>query len=52
MLTEAKIPSDLHWVNIDKMISRWLKERQELIVLYCKVDGLKQFSQQDTLKPP
>lgn len=48
MLTEAKIPNDLHWVNIDKMISRWLKERQELIVLYCKVDGLKQFSQQDT----
>lgn len=47
MLTEAKIPTD-EWGNVDKMISRWLLERQELIVLYCKVDGLKQFSSQDT----
>ncbi|MEE2733114.1 MAG: sigma D regulator [Pseudomonadota bacterium] len=47
MLTEAKNPTE-QWGNIDRMISRWLKERQELIVLYCKVDGLKQFSTQDT----
>ncbi|RLU00677.1 sigma D regulator [Ketobacter sp.] len=47
MLTEAKNTTE-QWGNIDRMISRWLKERQELIVLYCKVDGLKQFSTQDT----
>lgn len=47
MLTEVKNTTD-EWVNVDKMISRWLLERQELIVLYCKVDGLKQFSTQDT----
>ena len=47
MLTEAKNSTE-QWGNIDRMISRWLKERQELIVLYCKVDGLKQFSSKDT----
>ena len=47
MLTEAKNSTE-QWGNIDRMIARWLKERQELIVLYCKVDGLKQFSNQDT----
>jgi regulator of sigma D len=47
MLTEARNTNE-QWGNVDKLISRWLKERQELIVLYCKVDGLKQFSQQDT----
>ncbi len=47
MLTEAISPTE-QWGNVDRMISRWLKERQELIVLYCKVDGLKEFSNQDT----
>ena len=47
MLTEAKNSTE-QWGNIDRMIACWLKERQELIVLYCKVDGLKQFSNQDT----
>ena len=47
MLTEARNHTE-QWGNIDRMISRWLKERQELIVLYCKVDGLKQFSSKDT----
>lgn len=47
MLTEVTMPTE-EWSNVDKLISRWLKERQELILLYCKVDGLKQFIQQDT----
>jgi len=46
MLTEAK-PVTYDWANVDNMIRGWLKERQELIVLYCKVDGLKQFANQD-----
>lgn len=36
------------WGTVDKLIRHWLKERQELIVLYCKVDGLKEFTPQDT----
>ncbi len=47
MLTEATSPTD-HWGSVDKLIKHWLKERQELIVLYCKVDGLKEFTPQDT----
>ncbi len=47
MLQESFNHAD-QWTNVDRMISRWLKERQELIVLYCKVDGLKEFSQQHT----
>ncbi len=47
MLTEAKNPTE-QWGTVDKLISRWLKERQELILLYCKVDGLKEFVQADT----
>lgn len=47
MLTEAINPIE-HWGQVDKLIKQWLKERQELIVLYCKVDGLKEFTPQDT----
>ena len=51
MLTEvskATSGSTEDWSTVDKVISRWLQERQELILLYCKVDGLKQFATQDT----
>ena len=47
MLTEAINPTE-QWGTVDKLIKHWLKERQELIVLYCKVDGLKEFTPQDT----
>lgn len=47
MLTEVKNSTE-QWGNVDKLIARWLKERQELILLYCKVDGLKQFSPKET----
>ena len=47
MLTQAPYPVE-QWGNVDKQIKHWLKERQELIVLYCKVDGLKEFTPQDT----
>ncbi len=47
MLTEAINPTE-HWGTVDKLIQHWLKERQELIVLYCKVDGLKEFTPQET----
>ena len=51
MLTEVSNTtsgSTENWSTVDKVVSRWLQERQELILLYCKVDGLKQFAKQDT----
>ncbi len=47
MLTDISKPNE-QWGNVDKLIRHWLKERQELIVLYCKVDGLKEFTPQST----
>ncbi len=32
------------WDAIDALIHRWLKERQELILLLCAVDGLREFT--------
>lgn len=37
-----------HWGTVDKLVEGWLKERQELILLYCAVDGLREFTPQDT----
>lgn len=46
MLTITSNPNE-QWGSVDKLIRHWLRERQELIVLYCKVDGLKEFTPQD-----
>jgi len=43
--TESKT---LHWGKVDQLIDGWLKERQDLIILYCAVDGLKEFAPNDT----
>lgn len=51
MLTEVPTTQTVpleDWSSVDRVITRWLQERQELILLYCKVDGLKQFAKQDT----
>lgn len=37
-----------NWGTVDKLIERWLKERQELILLYCAVDGLRDFTPKET----
>lgn len=37
-----------HWGTVDKLVERWLKERQELILLYCAVDGLREYTPKDT----
>ena len=47
MLTNISQPNE-QWGTVDKLIGHWLKERQELIVLYCKVDGLKEYSSKST----
>ena len=36
------------WSDIDKVIEKWLHERQEMILLYCAIDGLKEYTPQET----
>ncbi|WP_067515659.1 Rsd/AlgQ family anti-sigma factor [Endozoicomonas ascidiicola] len=31
------------WGGVSEIIDRWLSERQELIVLYCSINGMDQF---------
>ena len=47
MLKQAKNQKE-HWGTVDKLVDRWLKERQELILLYCAVDGLREYTPKDT----
>ncbi len=37
-----------HWGAVDKIIEKWLVERQELILLFCAVDGLREFTPRST----
>ena len=39
MLEECKSAKEL-WGGVSAIIDRWLNERQELIVLYCSVNGV------------
>lgn len=32
------------WGGVSEIIDRWLNERQELIVLYCSINGMDQFN--------
>ncbi len=36
------------WGGVHQLIDRWLNERQELIVLYCAIRGLKPYSPRET----
>lgn len=36
------------WGGVNKLIDRWLNERQELIVLFCAIKGLKPYSPRET----
>lgn len=36
------------WGGVHKLIDRWLNERQELIVLFCAIKGLKPYSPRET----
>lgn len=47
MVTDNQQAKD-HWSKVDKAIERWLHERQELILLYCAIDGLKEFTPKTT----
>jgi len=37
-----------NWRSVDKIIEKWLNERQEMILLYCAIDGLKQYTPRET----
>jgi regulator of sigma D len=37
-----------HWGAVDELVNRWLQERQELILLYCATDGLREFTPRET----
>ena len=47
-MTYTKDEITKHWESVDKIIGRWLHERQELIILLCAVDGLREFTPEDT----
>ena len=32
------------WQGVQKLINRWLAERQELVVIYCSLSGMQNFS--------
>ncbi|NVK37509.1 MAG: sigma D regulator [Gammaproteobacteria bacterium] len=36
------------WGGVHSIIDRWLNERQELLVLYCAIKGLKPYSPRET----
>ena len=40
--------TQIHWREFDELVSRWLKERQSLIVLLCAVHGLRDIMSKDT----
>lgn len=44
MLETAQSDRTQVWDSLDTMIHGWLKERQELILLLCAVDGLREFT--------
>lgn len=37
-----------HWGTVEKVIEKWLHERQEMILLYCAIDGLKEYTPRET----
>lgn len=47
-MSEAQDERAKHWNSLEKILDRWLHERQELIILLCAVDGLREFTPQDT----
>ncbi len=36
------------WGGVNGLIDRWLNERQEMLVLYCAIKGLKPYSPRET----
>lgn len=47
MLATATTPTE-HHQTVDRLVQRWLHERQELIVLMCAINGLEDFTPRHT----
>jgi regulator of sigma D len=47
-MSDLKDEKSRIWDSLEKSIEKWLHERQELIILLCAVDGLREFTPQDT----
>ncbi len=45
MLENCQSAKEL-WGGVDTLVSRWLAERQDLIVKYCAISGVQGFSEQ------
>lgn len=43
MLDNCKTKEE-RWQGVQELITRWLSERQELVVLYCSLCGIRNFS--------
>lgn len=37
-----------HWDTLDETLHRWINERQELILLLCAINGLKEYTPAET----
>ncbi|MCL6414378.1 sigma D regulator [Aestuariirhabdus sp. Z084] len=51
MLERCKSAKE-RWGGVSEIIDRWLNERQQLIVLYCDINGLNGFREGDTTPTP
>ena len=48
MLDDCKTKEE-RWEGVQKLIERWLAERQELIVSYCSVSGVNNLTADDKI---
>lgn len=40
------------WGGVNDLIDRWLTERQDLVVVYCGLSGIKEFADNDEAQGP
>jgi len=46
-MSDVENPQE-QWSAVEKLIDRWLRERQGLILLYCAVEGLEELAHKQT----
>lgn len=47
-MLEGCLTAQERWGGVHDLIDRWLNERQELLVLFCAIKGLKPYSPRET----
>ena len=43
-MVDSPTTAKKYWSSVSKLLEQWLKDRQELILLYVAIDGLRQFT--------